>query len=217
MATTLKPHIVDDERYVLHDVSWETYVQLLKNYDDRSVPRLNYDRGDLEIMSPSLPHEAASDILRFLVNVICEERKLDVIALGSVTHKRADLLKGVQPDGCFYIQNVNALRGIEDLDLMVHPPADLVIEVDLSRSSIARLPIYAALGVPEVWQYEEGVVTFWSLQDELYHVVPESFALPRITSEAVTSFVKDSFTMKRPEWLRAVRDWIRSIERETSI
>ena len=37
------------------------------------------------------------------------------------------------------------------MDLRVDPPPDLVLEVDITRSSIPKLPIYAALGVPEAW------------------------------------------------------------------
>jgi len=53
MTTVLNPpKIVAEERFVLHNVSWETYEQILKNYEDRSVPRFTYDQGELEIVSP---------------------------------------------------------------------------------------------------------------------------------------------------------------------
>jgi len=163
-------------------------------------------------MSPSIPHEAASEVLRLLVNVICEERELDVVGLGSLTHKRADLLKGVEPDGCFYIQNVEAIRGVEDLDLTIHPPADLVIEADISHPSVARFPIYAAFGVPEIWQFENERVKFFRLQEDQYTAVSHSVVLPGVAAEAVTRFVNESGSMKRPQWLRGVRQWIRAID-----
>jgi len=179
MTTVLNPpKIVAEERFVLHDVSWETYEQILKNYEDRSVPRFTYDQGELEIMSPSLPHEEASEILSLLVNIICEERQLDVRGLGHVTHKRADLLKGVEPDGCFFIQNVEAIVGASDLDLMLLPPADLVIEVDISSPSVAKVPIYAAIGVPEIWHFENDDVRFLRLCEDQYISITESVCLP---------------------------------------
>lgn len=213
MTTVLKPpQIVAEERFVLRNVTWETYEQLLKNYQSFSSPRFTYDQGDLEIMSPSIPHEAASDILRLLVNIICEERELDVRGLGSTTHKRADLLKGVEPDACFYIQNVEAIVGVEDLDLTIHPPADLVIEADISHPSVPRFPIYAALGVPEIWQFENGDVRFFGLHKVQYVLLGSSTALPGIPCDVVTRFVNKAGAMKRPKWLREVREWIRSVD-----
>src|SRR5262245_41820311 len=108
MTTVINPPQVDAEkRFVLHNVSWETYEQLLKNYEDHSSSRFTYDHGELEIMGPSLPHEQVRCILIFLVNLICEEYELDVIGLGSLTQRRFDLQRGLEPDGCFYIQNVD--------------------------------------------------------------------------------------------------------------
>ncbi len=214
MTTVLNPPQTDAEkRFVLHNVSWETYEQLLKNYEDQSGPRFTYDHGELEIMSPSLPHEQASRILSFLVNTICGEREIDVIDLGSMTHRRADLLRGLEPDGCFYIQHVDVIRGVRDLDLTVHPPPDLVIEVDFSSSSIPKIPIYAALGVPEIWRFYKDQITFLWLSEGQYISAPESTALPGILLEDVTRFIRESQTLRRPEWLRAVREWLRSLPR----
>lgn len=214
MTTVLNPpQLGAEERFVLRNVTWETYEQLLKNYASFCAPRFTYDQGDLEIMSPSIPHETASRILSFLVNIICEEREIDVRDLGSTTHKRADLLKGVEPDGCFYIRNVGAITGVNELDLSIQPPPDLVIEVDISHPSIARLPIYAALGVPEIWQFADGQVTFFGLQEKNYTVLISSSELPGITSEIITQFVIASVSTKRPQWLRHVRQWIRSIDK----
>ncbi len=213
MTTVLNPpQLAAEERFVLRNVTWETYEQLLKNYASFSAPRLTYDQGDLEIMSPSIPHEAASRILSLLVNIICEEREIDVRDLGSTTHKRADLLKGVEPDGCFYIQNVEAIKGVEDLDLTIHPPADLVIESDISSPSVPRFPIYEALGVPEIWQFENGEVRFFGLHQDKYALLASSGVLSGIPSDVVTQFVNKSGAMKRPQWLREVREWIRSLD-----
>jgi Uma2 family endonuclease len=217
MATVLNPpQLGAEERFVLRHVTWETYEQLLKNYATCSAPRFTYDQGDLEIMSPSIPHETASRILSLLVIIICEERELDFRDLGSTTHKRADLLKGVEPDGCFYIQNVEAIKGVEDLDLTVHPPADLVIESDISHPSVARFPIYAALGVPEIWQFRNSEVRFFGLLGGLYTPLTNSSALPGIPAEVVTRLVSEAGAMKRPQWLREVREWIRSIDSRRS-
>jgi len=211
MTTVMNPpQLASETRFVLHHVSWETYEQLLKDYESRSVPRFTYDHGDLEIRSPSLPHETASRILSLLVNLICNEYEIDVIDLGSTTQRRVDLLQGVEPDGCFYIQNVETMRGVGALDLKIHPPPDLVIEVDITSPSIAKIPIYARLGVPEIWHFKNDHLVFLRLIKDQYVSVRESVALPGILAEDVVRFVAESETMKRPQWLRAVRKWLRS-------
>ena len=79
-----------ESRVLLHNVSWETYESLLTDLEDCSAPRLTYDRGELEIMSPEAKHEAINEAVKVLVSVLCEERKLDVHAFGSTTFKRED-------------------------------------------------------------------------------------------------------------------------------
>ncbi len=213
MTTVLNSQLAAEKRFVLRNVSWETYEQLLKNYESQGAPRFTFDHGDLEIMSPSLAHEQVSEILQLLVNLICEECGLDVIGLGSMTYRRADLLRGVEPDGCFYIQNVKTMRGVSELDLAIHPPPDLVIEVDIASPSVPKIPIYAALGVPEIWQFQNDRITFLRLTEGLYVSIQESAALPKVFTDDVTRFVLESQTLKRPLWLRGVREWLRSVSR----
>jgi Uma2 family endonuclease len=44
--------------------------------------------------------------------------------------------------------------GKERFDLTIDPPPDLAIEIDIHPPDVARQPIYAALGVPEVWRFD---------------------------------------------------------------
>ena len=46
-----------EQRVILHDTSWETYERLLADNENNSVPRLVYDRGELEMTGPSPEHE----------------------------------------------------------------------------------------------------------------------------------------------------------------
>ena len=89
-----------------------------------------------------------------IIDILAEELEIPYDAGGSTTHKREDLAKGLEPDQCYYIRNEPLIRGRMELDLTHDPPPDLAIEIDISRSSVTRLGIYAALGVPEVWRYD---------------------------------------------------------------
>jgi Uma2 family endonuclease len=213
MTAMVNPHnpINEEGHIVLYDVSWETYEQLLIEYEDRPGHRLTYDQGVLEIMPCTLPHEKTSHVSGLLVNVICEERELDVEGLGQLTHRRRDLKKGLEPDQCFYIQNVKVTAGHRTLDLSILAPVDLAIEVEQTNPVLPKLPIYAALGIPELWLSRDNEIRFLQLNQSRYVEIKESVCLPRISSVDITRLVNDAGQMKRPQWLRRVREWVRSL------
>jgi Uma2 family endonuclease len=208
MVTILSP---PEERVLLQDVSWETYERLLADQQDKSAPRLAYDGGLLEIMSPSGEHEEVNDLFKYLILAIAEAMNLDLRTFGSKTFRRADLAKGFEPDSCFYIQSVERIGDTRDPDLSVHPPPDLVVEIDLTHPSLDKFPIYAQVGVPEVWIYSGKKVTFRLLQGSYYSESETSNALPGVTASRLTHFINEAPKMKLREWLRSVREWARSL------
>src|SRR5438132_6630156 len=92
-------------RVIIRNVSWGTYESLLRDLADRAAPRLAYDRGTLEIMSPHIGHEDANRSLAAIVEIALEELDIDFRNAGSTTFKREDLERGFEPDSSFYIQN----------------------------------------------------------------------------------------------------------------
>ncbi|MGI8909209.1 MAG: Uma2 family endonuclease, partial [Rubrobacteraceae bacterium] len=116
---------------------------------------------------------------------------------------------GFEPDSCFYIQNEESIRGKTRIDLSVDPPPDLVIEVDITSPSLDKLPIYARIGVPEIWRYDGEKIAILKLEDEDYLEVAKSAALPSLTGEVLTRFVRESLTLARGAWTRRVREWAR--------
>jgi Uma2 family endonuclease len=72
---------------------------------------------------------------------------------------------------------------IEKTDLRVDPPPDLAIEIDVTRSSLNRMSIYASLALPEVWRYDGKKLTFHELRpDGAYAVTAHSIAFPLISA-----------------------------------
>ena len=53
---------------VLHAISWKTYRRLRKMPENNNI-RMTYDRGELEIMSPSSLHEGIARLLGELITV----------------------------------------------------------------------------------------------------------------------------------------------------
>ncbi|MEN3331560.1 MAG: hypothetical protein V7641_925 [Blastocatellia bacterium] len=198
------------EQYVvLYDVSWATYEHLLGDHLDCSSPRFTYDGGTLEIMSPSSRHEKTNRSIATLVEVLAEEWEIDLMNLGSTTFKREDFKRGFEPDSCFYFQNAERIRGKDEIDLHIDPPPDLVIEIDITSGSIHKLPIYAALGIPEVWRYVGNRLVILVLAGGSYVEVEESRALPELTGAIIARFIEDSLTLKRPAWMKSIREWAR--------
>lgn len=208
MATTATSPA--DQRVVLHDVSWDMYERLMSEQGDSSGPRLTYDRGDLEILGPSSEHEIVNRTLALLVELVAAELSIDISNVGSMTFKRRDLQRGFEPDSSFYIQHEERIRDRARIDAMVDPPPDLVIEIEISRSAIAKLPVYAAMGVPEIWRWDGQRVTILGLSDGDYAAIEASAALPPLTSEILTQFLDQSRSLRRTVWIKQVRAWARA-------
>ena len=198
-------------RVILQNVSWETYERLLKDLENSSSPRLAFDQGVLEIMSPDLELESANRSLAAIVEIVLEEMDLDFENAGSTTFRREVLKRGFEPDSCFYIQNVERIRNKKKIDMDFDPPPDLLIEVDLTSDSLNKFPLYAALGVPEVWRYEDGALEIWLLHRGRYVRHQSSTAVPILNDKLVSELLESKLSMKRPAWLRQTRKRIRAL------
>ena len=201
-----------EQRVVLQNVSWETYERLLKDLEDSSTPRLTFDRGLLEIMSPLNEHEECNRNLALLVELFAEEFDVDIRNLGSTTFKREDLGRGFEADSCFYVQNEGRLRKKQRIDPAVDPPPDLVIEIDLQRDSINKLPIFMKLGVPEIWRYRRGKLSIFTLKNGAYKEQEASAAFPLLSAADLTRLLESSTRLKRTAWLRQLRTHFRKLK-----
>ena len=198
-----------ESRVMLRNISWETYERMLQDLADCSAPRLTYDQGDLEIMSPQAEHEIINETIKLLLSLVSEELEIEIRGLGSTTFKREDAERGFEADSCFYMRNEALIRGKERLDLPVDPPPDLVFEVDITSSSLDKDSIFAQLGVPEVWRYDGSTLEILVLSGNSYERRPASAALPFMTADVVTHFIVDGSKLSRLEWIKAVRTWTR--------
>jgi Uma2 family endonuclease len=198
------------QHFVLEDMSWEFYEQLLKELGNRSI-RVTYDRGVLELMSPYYRHEGYSRHLGQMVIIIAEELGVPIQMAGSTTFRRESAERGLEPDECFYIAHVSDILGKDDLNLEVDPPPDLAIEVDITHRSVARLPIYAALGVPEVWRYDGRQLLAYHLKPsgEYGEPVTNSLAFPSIPLTGLVEFLPQSLEIDLATFSREFRLWVR--------
>ena len=210
---TLSESVGQTGRLVMRGVSWLTYETLLADYQDQPLPRLTYNDGVLEInLALSFAHEGTSDSLRELAYALADELRNDAKCYGSATLKAKNSRKGAEPDSSFYFDDkAAAVAGVKKVDLAVHPAPDLVIEIDVTHPAVAKFPVYAALGIAEIWHWEDERAAIHVLHGETYAQTDASAVLPGVTAEIVTRFAHENRTLTRSAWLRNIRAWAQTM------
>jgi Uma2 family endonuclease len=215
MKSVLNPSLKEiaaaaiNQKLILQGVGWDFYERVLKEFADSNALHFAYNNGSLEVEVPTSRHEFVNRVLQDLVTFIALEIKINIRNAGSTTFRQETAAKGVEPDTCFYIQNASKMRGKQEIDLTTDPPPDLVIEVDVTSPSLEKLPIYAALKVPEVWLYKGKKVEFYKLANEKYQKIKYSSAFPLLSSEKVTEFLNKGLNQDLNEWVEEIRKWAR--------
>jgi len=181
---------VEDKIVVLRGLSWSDYQRQLELRGDRSLPRFAYLEGDLEIMTPSQPHESLTSRIGRLVEVWCLEKAIEFSPYGSWTLQDKETERGVEADECYVF-------GIQ-------PEADrphLAIEVVWTSGGLRKLDIYVKLGVREVWFWRKGRITIHVLSGDQYLEAAASSALPGIDLVQLCTY------LDRPTTSQAMREY----------
>lgn len=212
MATAAQPAVIPPERFVLDQVRWQTYERLLVERERAHRHyRITYDRGRLELMTLSPQHERIEGILARFFWILSEELGVPLADFGSMTMRRRKKKRGLEADRCFYIQNEARVRGRDRIDLDHDPPPDVALEIDISRSSLGRMGIYAALKVPEVWRYRDEALQAYHLRpDGTYEEATHSRAFPSLEVERVAEFLRQRTALDDLTLMRAFRAWVRA-------
>jgi Uma2 family endonuclease len=96
-----------------------------------------------------------------------------------------------------------------EIDLLKDPPPDLAIEMDYSPHAIDRESVYAALGVPEIWQYDGARLAGMARSaDGSYSVIESSIAFPFLRLADVERYLRESRSLREDVAVRAFRDWV---------
>lgn len=198
-----------EQRLLLHSVDWETYRTISNALVGRHV-RLTFDRGNLEFTTISPLHARYSRLLGRMIIVLTGVFELPVCSVGDMTCSREDLERGLEGDESFYITKAPVIRNKADLDFTVDPPPDLGVEIDLSRSSRSRMPIYAALRVPEVWQFDGATLTVFQLtKDGDYVAGGQSAYFPGVPVAGMAEFLRRLTEVDENKLLELFRAWVR--------
>lgn len=158
---------------------------------------------------PSQPHEYYKEIISFLVQELADEMGKDCEPYGSTTWRRKAKEAGAEPDNSFYIQNESLVRGRVDINLDQDPPPDLVLEIDYTSKSLDRMPIYARLGVPEIWRYDENVLRIYQLEAGEYKEIDASLAFEGFPAQEIPGFIEQNIKAGRRVLRQSFRAWVR--------
>lgn len=202
-----------EQRIVLYGIEWDQYEQIADALNGRHV-RLTYDRGALEFMTISPKHGWIARLFAQFLVILSEETGMARRSCGDITMKRAELERAIEPDECFYLLNESAVRGKDEIDFDADPPPDLGVEVDISSSSRRRMPVYAALKVPEVWRFSRERLTIHQLTpDGTYRVAECSRYFAFVTPAILTEFVARRSTLDENSLMKSFREWVREQNR----
>jgi Uma2 family endonuclease len=177
------------ERFVLHNISWGTFEKILDEIGE-THHRVAYDNGDLEFMTISFGHEHLGTWIGRLIFLVALELQMSICTGGSTTLKQSLRKKGLEPNESFWIANESHMRGKKKWNILRDPPPDLAVEIEISRSVLDRLGIYAALKVPEVWRCDGEIFQVLILgANGKYKEKARSLAFPPLPMAEFARFV----------------------------
>lgn len=199
-------------KFQLTGISWETYESLLRDISQHRRFRLTYYRGTLDLMVPSPEHERYKKVIGRFVETLAEELEIAIEPFGSTTFKKPELA-GVEPDECFYVRNLDAIRGLRRFDSDRDPPPDLAIEIDIASSSKNRLATYAEIGIAEVWRYDGNRLVVYQLENGDYVEGDRSGIFPTVPISQIAEFLDRSLETDYLTLVRQFQAWIRHGDR----
>ncbi|MCE7868803.1 hypothetical protein DYH09_00320 [bacterium CPR1] len=184
---------------------WEGYLHALEAFKHQRI-KITYDRGRLELLTPSFLHEGIKTYLRQLVEAACFEMEVDYRPGGSTTFRHRLAERGLEPDECYFFSQ---FPEPETYDPEVGPWPDLALEIEVTRSALDRMAIYRDLSVREVWRYSAlHEICIERLGPDGYSVSKTSIVLPGLKVCELPRFVQLGFQDGPRAMLKAFKPWL---------
>ncbi len=197
------------QMFTLGGITWDQYVTIADALPDWPGLRITFDGERLEFMTTSQRHERIKKLIGQMIEAMTLELGYDRQSGGNVTVRREDVERGFEPDECYWIANARAMIGVDDLDMNIHPPPDLALEIDVKSRSVARQPIYAKLGVPEIWRYDGTRIQALHLEaNGTYTPIDHSLSLPFLRVAHLLPFLDRADEETESDTIRAFLTWL---------
>jgi Uma2 family endonuclease len=148
------------DQIVIVKGDWAKYKLIQQGCAESPGIRVSYFDGIIEIVMPARPHEIFSDVFHALLSFYLFQVGIDFLGTGSADQE-AEGIAAAQPDRSYCIEGIK-------------PIPDLSIEVVSSSGGINKLERYRAIGVPEVWFWEDGVLALYHLRPSGYERIERS-------------------------------------------
>lgn len=141
-----------ETRVVYGGLSWERYLALDAALEqDRSVPRLYYLEGDLEIMSTSGEHERIKKWIADFMSDYLMELDIDIMPRGQATMQLTLKQAAAEPDESWCLGEEGKFP-------------DLILEISLSSGGVRKLDLYQRFAIPEIWIWRKGKLEVHALR-----------------------------------------------------
>ena len=148
-----------DQR-IVHHGTWEQFKFLQKGFEGSPGVRLSYYEGTIEVVMPGREHEVFASIIGYLITTFLTEQGIFFQPTRSMTQEKEGVVSA-QADESYCIESSK-------------PIPDVAIEVVFTSGGVSKLKRYKALGVPEVWFWEDGVLKLYHLQNGIYESIDRS-------------------------------------------
>ena len=149
-----------DQRLIYGGLTWQQFKLIQAGFAESPGVRLFYYNDAIEILSPGREHEVFSRLIGFLIGLFCLENNIEFEPTGSMTQEREGEVS-VQADESYCFGQSK-------------PTPDLAIEVVFTRGGLNKLQRYQAIGVPEVWFWQDGLFSLYRLRENHYEKISRS-------------------------------------------
>ena len=133
------------DRFITIKGDWAHFKLIQKGCEQNSGTRLFYLDGTIEILMTGRSHELFSHLIGNLLSFFLACQGIDFFPFGTADQEKEGIAAS-QPDQSYCFGTVK-------------PIPDLSIEVVFTSGGVAKLQRYKAIGVPEVWFWEDGTLT----------------------------------------------------------
>jgi Uma2 family endonuclease len=181
-----------DQRLIHSGIDWQQFKLIEQGFSNSPGIRLFYFKGEVEILAVSQEHESFSRTIAGLLIDYFVEKDIEFNPLGSFTQEKGRKVS-VQSDESFLIGRSTGKT------------PDLAIEVIFTSGNETKLNRYQALGVPEVWFWEDGLFGLYHLRSPGYEKIAQSEILPDLDINLL------SRCLLMASRVEAVKEWRRSI------